>query len=85
MPGGAFKKEDNLVVDRSPDGSTTVRFKPVPAASTPFAVDDLIGRYVSDSGEFAFNDVFGHLGSFRSGVSREKNGRRRKARLPLLY
>jgi len=45
MPGGAFKTEDNLVVDRSPDGSTTVRFKPVSAASTPFAIDDLIGRY----------------------------------------
>ncbi len=45
VPGGAFKTEDNLVVDRSPDGSTTVRFKPVPAASTPFAIDDLIERY----------------------------------------
>jgi Fic family protein len=45
MPGGAFKTEDNLVVDRSPGGSTTVRFKPVPAASTPFAIDDLIERY----------------------------------------
>jgi Fic family protein len=45
MHGGAFKTEDNLVVDRSPDGSTTVRFKPVPAARTPFAVDSLIGRY----------------------------------------
>lgn len=45
MPGGTFKTEDNLVVDRSPDGSTTVRFKPVSAASTPFAVDDLIKRY----------------------------------------
>jgi len=45
MPGGTFKKEDNLVVDRSPDGSTTVRFRPVPAESTPFAVDDLIKRY----------------------------------------
>jgi len=44
-PGGAFKTEDNLVVDRSPDGSTTVRFKPVSAAGTPFAVDDLIKRY----------------------------------------
>jgi Fic family protein len=32
-------------VDRSPDGSATVRFKPVSAASTPFAVDDLIERY----------------------------------------
>ncbi len=45
VPGGAFKTEDNLVVDRSPDGLTTVRFKPVPAASTPFAVDDLVDRY----------------------------------------
>ena len=45
VPGGAFKTEDNLVVARSPDGSTTVRFKPVPAASTPFAVDDVIERY----------------------------------------
>jgi Fic family protein len=45
MPEVAFKTEDNLVVDRSPDGSTTVRFKPVSAAITPFAIDDLIGRY----------------------------------------
>jgi Fic family protein len=45
VPGGAFKTEDNLVVDRSPDGSITVRFKPVSAASTPFTVDDLIERY----------------------------------------
>ena len=45
VPGGAFKTEDNLVVDRSPDGSTTVRLKPVSAASTPFAIDDLIERY----------------------------------------
>ena len=45
MSGGTFKTEDNLVVDRPPDGSTTVRFKPVPAARTPFAVDDLIERY----------------------------------------
>jgi Fic family protein len=45
VPGGAFKTEDNLVVDRSPDGLTTVRFKPASAASTPFAIDDLIERY----------------------------------------
>ncbi|HET7245026.1 MAG TPA: Fic family protein [Streptosporangiaceae bacterium] len=53
LPGGAFKTEDNLVVDRSPDGSTTVRFKPVPAARTPVAIDDLIGRYhdVAAAGE----------------------------------
>lgn len=45
MPGGEFKAEDNLVVDRSPDGSISVRFKPIPAAQAPFAIDDLIGRY----------------------------------------
>jgi Fic family protein len=32
-------------VYRLPDGSTTVRFKPVPAVSTPFAVDDLTERH----------------------------------------
>ncbi len=45
LHGGDFKTEDNLVVDRSPDGSTTVRFTPVSAASAPFAIDDLIERY----------------------------------------
>jgi Fic family protein len=45
MPAGAFKSEDNLVVDRSPDGSATVRFQPMSAAITPFAIDDLIDRY----------------------------------------
>jgi Fic family protein len=45
MPGGAFKTEDNLVVDRSPDGTTAVRFKPVSAASTPYAIDDMVERY----------------------------------------
>jgi Fic family protein len=45
VPGGALKTADNLVVDRSPDGSTTVRFKPVSAANTPLAIDDLIERY----------------------------------------
>ncbi|GIH24462.1 cell division protein Fic [Acrocarpospora phusangensis] len=44
-PGGVFKAEDDLVVDRLPDGSSQVRFKPVPAARTPFAVTDLIDRY----------------------------------------
>ena len=45
MLGWAFKTEDNLVVERSPDGSTTFRFQPVPAVTTPFAIDDLIKRY----------------------------------------
>src|SRR5947209_6402385 len=43
-PGGTFKTEDNLVVDRSPNGEVTVRFRPVPAASTEFYVAELIDR-----------------------------------------
>jgi Fic family protein len=44
-PGGELKTDDNLVVDRSPDGSTTVRFVPVPAAKTAEYLTDLIARY----------------------------------------
>lgn len=44
-PGGAFKSEDNLVIDRLPDGTSEVRFKPVSATRTPFAVNDLVNRY----------------------------------------
>lgn len=45
VTGGAFKESDNLVVDRSPDGVQTVRFKPVPAARTEYYAADLIDRY----------------------------------------
>ena len=44
-PGGNFKESDNLVVDRSPDGTVTVRFKPVSAARTEYFVTELIDRY----------------------------------------
>ncbi|MEU4292150.1 Fic family protein [Kribbella sp. NPDC026596] len=46
-PGGQLKTDDNLVVDRSPDGSTTVRFVPVPAAKTDAYLKDLIDRYLA--------------------------------------
>src|SRR2546430_10616211 len=49
-PGGRFKTEDNLVVDRSPNGDVTVRFRPVPAAETEFHVTELIERYRSAAG-----------------------------------
>lgn len=45
--GGHFKIADNLVVDRLPDGTTSVRFRPLSAAQTPFAVDDLIAQYAN--------------------------------------
>jgi len=44
-PGGRFKESDNLVVDRSPDGSVEVRFVPVPAARTEYFTVELIDRY----------------------------------------
>jgi Fic family protein len=43
--GGQLKTDDNLVVDRSPDGIQTVRFRPVPASETPDCLVNLIDRY----------------------------------------
>ena len=43
--GGAFKANDNLVVDRAPDGEITVRFRPVSATQTPFYTAELVERY----------------------------------------
>jgi Fic family protein len=43
--GGQFKHHDNVVVERSPDGSTAVRFRPVSAVDTPFAVSELVDRF----------------------------------------
>lgn len=45
--GGRFKSEDNLVIDRSADGSITVRFRPVPAKETEFCVVELVDRYAA--------------------------------------
>lgn len=45
LPGGRFKESDNLVVDRSPDGSVEVRFVPVPAARTEHFTIEVFDRY----------------------------------------
>ncbi|WP_199234573.1 Fic family protein [Kribbella sp. VKM Ac-2568] len=45
LDGGRLKTDDNLVVDRSPDGSVTVRFVPVAAAKTESYLADLLERY----------------------------------------
>ncbi len=42
--GGHFKAEDNVVIDRHPDGSTSTRFDPVGWQETPFYMDELIAR-----------------------------------------
>lgn len=47
--GGHFKTEDNLVVDRSSDGTVEVRFKPVPKEHTELFLSELVDRYVTAS------------------------------------
>jgi len=42
--GGHFKIEDNLVIDRHPDGGTSTRFAPVSWKETPFYIDELVAR-----------------------------------------
>ena len=46
-PGGNWKSTNNDIVERHPDGSTRVRFRPVAAHLTPMAITDLIARYRS--------------------------------------
>ncbi len=55
--GGRFKTVDNLVVDRSPDGSREVRFVPVPAAQTPFFTDELVARFNAATDEQSHHPV----------------------------
>jgi Fic family protein len=44
-PGGPWKPTDNDIVERRPDGTSRVRFKPVPAHLTPTAVEQLAANY----------------------------------------
>lgn len=45
QPGGHWKASNNDIVERHPDGSTRVRFRPVAAHLTPTAMADLMTRY----------------------------------------
>lgn len=45
QPGGVWKATNNDIVERHPDGSTRIRFRPVAAHLTPMAMIDLVGRY----------------------------------------
>lgn len=44
-PGGGWKPADNDIIERQPDGSVRVRFKPVAAHLTPMALDQLASNY----------------------------------------
>ena len=45
QPGGHWKATNNDIVERHPDGSSRIRFRPVAAHLTPMAMADLIARY----------------------------------------
>jgi len=44
-PSGAWKSKDNEIIERLPDGSTRIRFRPVRATKTLAAMRTLISRY----------------------------------------
>jgi len=45
QPGGIWKATDNEIIERNPDGSRVVRFRPVSAVGTPQAMEDLTQGY----------------------------------------
>jgi len=44
-PGGRWKQTDNDIIERHPDGTSRVRFKPTPAHLAPMQVGTLADRY----------------------------------------
>jgi Fic family protein len=44
-PGGRWKQTENTIVERHPDGSSRVRFRPTPAHLAPIQMEALVQRY----------------------------------------
>ena len=44
--GGQWKLSDNEIIERRPDGSVRVRFRPVPAVSTPHFMGDFVAHFI---------------------------------------
>lgn len=42
---GRFKEKDGDIIEKFPDGSSRVRFRPLPAAETPAAMERLVGLW----------------------------------------
>lgn len=45
QPGGHWKATNNDIVERHPDGSSRIRFRPVAAHLTPIAMADMLARH----------------------------------------
>jgi Fic family protein len=45
QPGGHWKATNNDIIERHPDGTSRIRFRPVAAHLTPMAMTGMVGRY----------------------------------------
>jgi Fic family protein len=45
QPGGNWKASNNDIIERHPDGSSRIRFRPVAAHLAPIAMNDMVVRY----------------------------------------
>ncbi len=54
---GAYKTDDNLIMEIDAMGNRSVRFKPVPAAQTPQAIEQLILAYLDARDNASINQL----------------------------
>lgn len=45
QPGGHWKATNNDIIERHPDGTSRIRFRPMAAHLTPMAMTEMVGRY----------------------------------------
>ncbi|MDO5847179.1 MAG: Fic family protein [Methanocorpusculum sp.] len=55
--GGKFKSEDNVIMERNPDGTRQVRFSPTPAAETKDAMEQLVLAYLEARDNAGINQL----------------------------
>ncbi|MCL2517376.1 MAG: Fic family protein [Oscillospiraceae bacterium] len=56
--GGKYKREDNAIIAIDAFGNRTIRFVPVPAIETPFAMEQLILAYMDARQNSNINQLF---------------------------
>lgn len=54
---GKFKSEDNVIMERNPDGTRQVRFSPTPAAETKDAMEQLVLAYLEARDNAGINQL----------------------------
>ena len=55
--GGQYKTDDNLIIEQGADGKRKVRFRPVPAAETPEAMEQLELAYLDAKSNSNINQL----------------------------